>query len=312
AALLAGPGWAPDPGRILFAGGGRQAIAGAVAALVPPGGRLGVEALTYPVLKGIAARLGVTLVPLAMDEDGVRPDAIATAHRTVPLAAVYLQPTLQNPVTTTMPARRRTELARLLGELDLGAIEDGVWRFLDDGHPPLAALAPEHVVHVDGMSKRVAPGLNLGFVVPPAGRVGTVAGALRSGSWLAARFPMEAATRWVTDGTVARLQLAKRGDAAARQRVVAERLAGFRVRADPHGYSCWWELPSQWRADAFASTVARRGIAIVPAAGFAVGTDRPPNAVRLALATPPIDTLHAALAVLADTARADPAEHVTE
>lgn len=51
------------PRQLLFAGNGRQAIAAAVAALVPAGERLGVEALTFPVVKGIAARLGVTLVP---------------------------------------------------------------------------------------------------------------------------------------------------------------------------------------------------------------------------------------------------------
>lgn len=51
AAHLARAGWAPDPGRLLFAGNGRQALAAAIAALVPAGERLGVEALTYPVVK---------------------------------------------------------------------------------------------------------------------------------------------------------------------------------------------------------------------------------------------------------------------
>ena len=37
--------------------------------------------VTYPMVKGIAARLGVTLVPIAMDGEGIRPDALAKAHR---------------------------------------------------------------------------------------------------------------------------------------------------------------------------------------------------------------------------------------
>ncbi|HEX5534461.1 MAG TPA: winged helix-turn-helix domain-containing protein, partial [Actinomycetales bacterium] len=48
ALLLSRAGWAPDPQRLLFAGNGRQAIAAAIAALVPVGERLGVEPLTYP------------------------------------------------------------------------------------------------------------------------------------------------------------------------------------------------------------------------------------------------------------------------
>ena len=78
----------------MFTANGRQCIAAALAALVPSGGRCGVEALTYPFIKDIAARLGVTLVPLAMDEYGVRPDAVQKAHREAHLSALYVQPTI--------------------------------------------------------------------------------------------------------------------------------------------------------------------------------------------------------------------------
>ena len=68
--FLARKSWAPNPDQIVFTANGRQCIASALAAVVPPGGRCGVEALTYPFVKGIAARLGISLVPLAMDEIG--------------------------------------------------------------------------------------------------------------------------------------------------------------------------------------------------------------------------------------------------
>ncbi|BAC72123.1 putative GntR-family transcriptional regulator [Streptomyces avermitilis MA-4680 = NBRC 14893] len=71
AGLLATEGWRPAPDRLLFAGNARQAIAGALASLVPPGGRLGVESLTYPLVREITARLGVEPVPLPMDEQGL-------------------------------------------------------------------------------------------------------------------------------------------------------------------------------------------------------------------------------------------------
>ncbi|MFE2161213.1 PLP-dependent aminotransferase family protein [Streptomyces lydicus] len=303
AAHLARGGWAPDPGRLLFAGNGRQALAAALAALVPAGERLGVEALTYPVVKGIAARLGVTLVPLAMDEHGLTPGALRAA---APLRAVYLQPTLHNPLGHTMPDSRRAELADVLAELDLYAIEDAIYGFLRDDLPPFAAHAPERTFVVDSLSKRLAPGLSLGFLTVPAGRTQDAAAALRSGTWTASRFALEAATRWMADGTAAAVEEAKRGDAAARQRLVAERLAGFRVRADPHAYHCWWELPEPWRADTFVAAAARRGIAVTPAGAFAVGTGHAPNAVRLALASPSHGALAEALGVLGELAHGSP------
>ncbi|UKY53610.1 PLP-dependent aminotransferase family protein [Streptomyces inhibens] len=303
AAHLARADWAPDPGQLLFAGNGRQAVAAAIAALVPAGERLGVEALTYPVVKGIAARLGVTLVPLAMDEHGLTAEALRAA---APLRAVYLQPALHNPLGITMPDRRRSELAAVLRELDIPAIEDAIYGFLRDDLPPFAALAPERTVVVDSLSKRLAPGLSLGFLTVPEGTAHDFATALRSGTWTAPHFALDAATRWMADGTAATIEATKRDDAAARQRIVAEKLAGFRVRADPQAYHCWWELPDPWRADTFVAAAARRGIAVTPSGAFAVGPGHTPNAVRLALASPPRDALADALGVLAELAQGTP------
>jgi DNA-binding transcriptional MocR family regulator len=298
ARLLARTGWAPEPDRILFAGNGRQAIAAAIAALVPVGGRLGVEAMTYPVVKAVAARLGVTLVPLELDEHGLLPSAVREAQ----VRAVYLQPTLHNPLGTTMPSERRAELAEVLAARDLPAIEDGIYTFLRDELPPLAAYAPDHVTLVDSMSKRIAPGLSLGYLVPPPATADAVAGAIRSGGWAATGFALAAATQCTADGTAETIATAKRADAASRQRLVADRLAGFTVHADPGAFHCWWELPDPWRAEMFVAAAARHGIAVTPAAAFAVGRSRAPNAVRLALSAPPPEVLASTLDTLAKLA----------
>ncbi|PSM41829.1 GntR family transcriptional regulator [Streptomyces dioscori] len=315
AGLLAGSGWRPAPEQLLFAGNGRQAIAGVLASLVRPGGRVGVEALTYPLVKEIAERIGCTLVPLATDEEGLRPDAVATAHRAAPLSALYVQPTLHNPTGVTAGDRRKRELAATVRDLDLPVVEDRIWSFLHEEGVPLAAYAPERVHVVDGLSKRVAPGLTVGFLVVPEDRAGAVGGALRSGGWTAGRFALEAGTRWIRDGTVERLVGRKRADAARRQRVVAELLAPFTVRADPYAYYAWWELPAPWRADTFTAAAAARGVAVTPGPAFAVGhagqagqvgSQGAPDAVRLGLASVPVPVLGQALRTLRDVARGRP------
>ncbi|MFD3455525.1 PLP-dependent aminotransferase family protein [Streptomyces sp. NPDC058691] len=313
AALLSGPAWRPDPRRLLFAGNGRQAIAAAVAALVPPGGRLGVEPLTYPVIASVAARLGVSLVPVPCDEDGIRPDALAELHSGAPLHALYLQPTLHNPLGVTMPAERRAELARTLGRLDLHAVEDAVWAFLHpDAPPPLVAYAPGQVVLADSLSKRLAPGLTAGFALVPEALAAPVAAALRSAGSLATGFALEAATRWIGDGTLDAVVTAKRRDAAARARLAAERLAGFAVSADPRAYFCWWRLPGRWRADTFVAAAARHGIAVTPAAAFAAGRGSAPHAVRIGLASPSPQVLGRALDTLAVIAKGAPEDNSAE
>jgi DNA-binding transcriptional MocR family regulator len=179
AAFLSRSGWYPEPDGILFAGNGRQAIAAVLSALARPGDRIGVEALTYPVVRAIAARLGLTLVPIACDQQGLCPDALEAAHRAAPLRAVYLQPVLHNPLGLGMGPERRAALAALLARTGLVAVEDAIYAFLAD-EPPLAALAPAQTVVVDSLSKRLAPGLTLGLVAAPPALVDGIAAAVRS------------------------------------------------------------------------------------------------------------------------------------
>ncbi|MFD3648605.1 PLP-dependent aminotransferase family protein [Streptomyces cyaneofuscatus] len=306
AGLLARGGWRPDPARILFAGSGRQAISAVVAAVTRPGARLGVEELTYPVLKAIATRLGVTLVPLAMDEAGLIPEAVEEAHRAGPLHAVYVQPVLHNPLSLTMPPDRLDRLADVLLTCGIHAIEDAVWAFLRDDLPPLASRAPERTVLVDSLSKRLSPGLSLGFAVAPAAVSGGVAAALRSGGWTPMGFPLEAMAQWQADGVVETLVRAKQRQAVERQEIAQRHLGDFVTRSAPGSYYRWWELPRPWRADTFVAAAARHGIAVTPAAAFSVGRHRGSHAIRLGLASPAEETLSRALATLADLARSAP------
>jgi len=298
AAFLARPGWAPKPRSILFAGNGRQALASGLAALAGPGDRVGVEAMTYPVVKGLAARLGLTLIPLEIDQEGLTPESLAAANRRTPLSAVYLQPSLHSPLGTTMGLQRRVAIAETLRSLNLTAIEDGVYSFLAEGDTPLAALAPERVIFIESLSKRVAPGLSLGLLSAPDGLVSRLASALRSGAWSAAGLPVAAGCQWMKDGTAHRMAADKRADARLRRSVAEEILGDLGVTGDPRAYHAWLPLPEPWRAEAFAASALRYGVGVTPGDAFAAVPGYAPAGVRLALASPPLPVLKQALEIL--------------
>ncbi|MGY2920997.1 DNA-binding transcriptional MocR family regulator [Bradyrhizobium sp. USDA 3262] len=296
--FLARKNWTPNPDQIVFTANGRQCIAAALAAVVPPGGRCGVEALTYPFVKGIAARLGISLVPLAMDEHGVRPDAVQKAHREAHLSAIYVQPTIQNPLSITMPPERRADLLRVVEKLGLVVIEDGVYGFLDD-EAPLAALAPDSCIMLDSLSKKVAPGLALGFIVSPPRLRESIMAAVRSGGWTASGYAFAAGQRLMADGTAAELSRLKRIDAGRRQLLAAKHLADFEIQTNPKSYHLWLTLPPHWRSQTLVAAAARRDIALTPSTTFAATPGHAPNAVRLALAAPPMEQLDLGLRTLA-------------
>lgn len=292
--------WAPEPDRVLFAAGGRQALAAALAGLTKPGDRIGVETLTYPVAKGIASRLGITLVPLAMDEYGLLPDTLAAAHRSHGLSAVYMQSSMHSPTGATMDNARREAIAGVLRSTGLLAVEDGIYSFLADHELPVAALAPEHVVYVESLSKRAAPGLTLGLIAAPRTMIGRLASALRSGAWLASGLSVAAGIKWMVDGTLGQITALKRADARARQAIAREVLSGIDLYGDERAYHLWLPMTEAWRGEAFASAALKLGIVVSPGCAFAVTPGHAPNGVRVALAAPEQSILVNALRTLRD------------
>lgn len=313
AAFLAREGWAPVAEDILVAASARRALAAALGALAGAGDKVAVEAVTYPHVKGLAARLGFVLVPVAVDQHGLRPDALEKVHREAPgIRTLYVQPAMQNPLSLTMPLSRRRALAETLERLEITAVEDAVYSFLAPEAPPLAALAPRHVIHVDSLSKRVAPGFSLGMAVVPPGLRPVMGAALHNGAWTPGGLALEVALRVMRSGLAADMAARKAADARARQALAVERLDGLVWHSDPRSYYGWLELPPPWRAETFVAAMARRGVAVASAMAFAVGSGHAPNAVRVALARPPLAVLEEALETLRAVALGGPDEYVLD
>jgi len=207
---------------------------------------------------------------------------------------------------------RRDEMLRLVKKLDLIIIEDLIYGFLADV-PPLAAEAGERTVMVDSLSKRLAPGIAVGFLHVPPHLRDRLAVTLRNGTWSVTSLALAAGMRLLADGTAAEITRRKRVEGLARQAMVAECLAGHRIQTDPRSYHVWLELPEGWRAEVLTAAAARAGIAITPASAFAIAPGHSPNAVRLALGLPARDDLRRALTRLAALLAARPEEaDVTE
>src|SRR5262249_42704943 len=190
------------------------------------------------------------------------------------------------------------DLVRVAEKLDLPIIEDNVYGFLDD-EPPLAALAPDACIVLDSLSKKVAPGLAVGFIVPPPRLRESGMTSVRSGGWTASGFAFAAAQRMMADGTVAELTRLKRLDARVRQKLAVDRLSGFEIQTNEKSYHLWLTLPAHWRSQTFVAAAAKRDIALTPSTTFAATPGHAPNAVRLGLGAAAMDQLDAALRTLA-------------
>jgi DNA-binding transcriptional MocR family regulator len=291
AAWLSRSGIDADPDRIVITDGCQHAIAVAVLALVRPGEALAAESLSYPGFKSLAALLGVKLVAVAIDDEGLVPEAFEAACRESRVRALYVVPTLQNPTGSVMPEARREEIARIAERYDVTIIEDDVNGFLLDAAPaPIARYAPQHSVYVGSASKSLAPGLRVGWTYASSRKSEPIAAAMRATTYMATPTTVEVMRRLVTSGEADRLVIEKR-IAAERRRAIADRILGRWHREPlPRAFHLWLNLPEGWRADEFAAIARRRGAVITPGAAFFVGSGVPPDAVRICLGAPASET----------------------
>ena len=145
-----------DAERIVIFPGSQAIIFNALLALASPGDVVLTEALTFPGTKAAAARLNIRLVGVAMDQEGVRPDALDDACRKHKPKAVYLVPTQHNPTTATMSAGRRKAVADIIRKRGTILIEDDVYGPLEPSMSPIVNLIPERTYYALPASPRAS------------------------------------------------------------------------------------------------------------------------------------------------------------
>jgi DNA-binding transcriptional MocR family regulator len=284
---IAHSGMAATAERVLVTQSGQHAVASVLSAVTEPGDTVAVESLTYPGVRAAASLLNLRLAPIAMDDEGMLPDAFAALCRSGNVKAIYCLPTLHNPTATILSEERRRAVAETARKHGVVLLEDDVYGFLLQKPPkPLPAFAPERGYYITSTSKSLAPGLRIGYVHVPSEAVERVAAALRATVYMATPLMAALATRWIEDGTADRLVQQKRAQAAERQALVRRLLAHAHLTGHPAATHVLLWLPDGWRAEAFEAAARRQGVGITAATAFWLGRNNPPNAVRLCLGTP--------------------------
>lgn len=294
--------------RILVCPGAQGAMLAAASVLTEPGSLVLTERLTYPGFRALAARLRLRLEGIAMDQEGLDPDAFDAACGREKPAALYCSATLHNPTTATMSLARREAVVRVARHHGVPIIEDDAYgALLTEPLPPLAALAPELTWYVGGFAKPVAPALRIAWLVAPDPRgAARATGAIRAFAMMTSPLTAAIATRWIEDGTADAVLAAIRAEAAARQGIAAAILAPFAPMTHADAFHMWLPFTEPWTRIEFMSLPRPAGIGIVTSDAFAVG--QAPEAVRIGLGVAESrDALTRGLRTVADMLEQSPA-----
>lgn len=158
-------GLAVGPDSILVTRGSQMAIDLVARAILARGDRVAVENPGYTPAWGALERAGAKLVPVPVDRDGLVVARVPAAR------ALYVTPHHQFPTTATLSPARRLALLHLASERRMAIVEDDYdYEFHYEGRPILPLASSDRhgvVVYIGTLSKILAPGLRLGFVVAP-------------------------------------------------------------------------------------------------------------------------------------------------
>jgi GntR family transcriptional regulator/MocR family aminotransferase len=156
---------------VLIVPGSQAALRLATAVLLAHGDRVAVEEPGYPGARAALSAGGAELVPVGVDEEGLR--AASLPGRKGRVRAVYVTPSHQYPLGVSMTAARRFALLDWAARQDAWVLEDDYdseFRYVSRPLGALQGMDPrERVIYIGTFSKVLFPSARVGYLVVPPG-----------------------------------------------------------------------------------------------------------------------------------------------
>jgi 2-aminoadipate transaminase len=275
--------------NVLVTTGSQQALDLIGKLLVNPGDRVAVEAPTY--LGALQAWNGyqAEYITIPVDDEGLRVELLEDALRAAP-KFLYVLPNFQNPSGVTLSAGRRRRIVELAARYGTPIVEDdpyGQLRYEGRHLPPLVRVDAElhgcctgggggfrgAVLYLGTLSKTLAPGLRIGWVVAPAEVIGRLAQMKQGVDLHTSTFAQMVAYETARGGFLDRHIPVVRKVYRERRDAMLAALArhfppGVRWTHPQGGLFLWVTLPAGWDASALLEEALAAKVAFIPGTAF--------------------------------------------
>ncbi len=277
-----------ETSEVVVTAGAHVGLLTVLGAIAEPREAVMAEQVNYALLGASLRNAYLEALPIAMDDEGLLPDAFERAAKSGQSRILYLVPSLQNPTTHTMKRHRREAIVSIARKYNITIIEDDIFRLLDSRiqASTFYALAPERTFHVTGLSKVLAPGLRIGFIATPRGQERILKSHIRSAASRSIGITGEMARYWIETETAQTIMTRIRNEFAARRSVFLEVFKGSTFRCEQAAPYAWLQLPQWWTAGRFSTVLAARGVKVTPGNAFQLGAQTSTRFIRVCFGHP--------------------------
>jgi DNA-binding transcriptional MocR family regulator len=235
------------------------------------GKTIAAEGITYGGILHQGKLLGSRVIAVEFDHEGMTPESLRAVCEAQKVAAVFVMPTVQNPVGFTAGLARREAIVAVAREFDLTIIEDDAYGYMEpEAAASYRALAPERTFYVRGLSKIYAPATRTGFLVAPERYTPVIELAIMNTASGTSLVHNAAAISLIGDGSMQELIERKLVEGVRRNAAAREVLGAAAGPGAKSGWHLWVSLPEGMEAAAAQKMCEERGVLVSGGHGFAV------------------------------------------
>ncbi|MFC7440332.1 PLP-dependent aminotransferase family protein [Laceyella putida] len=186
---------------VLITSGAQQALYLITQCLLSPGDAVAIESPSYYYSLPLFQSAGLRIFGLQVDADGINPDDILALHRKHRIRMIFVNPTYQNPTGTVLADIRRQKMLEISAELGIPIVEDepfSLLSFEDQKHDPIKSFDQSgNVLYIGSLSKVIASGLRIGWLIGPQSVINRLADARQQMDFGLSVFPQLLANQFL-------------------------------------------------------------------------------------------------------------------
>lgn len=303
--------WQVKPEQVLITTGSQQALDLIGKIFIDEGSRVMVQTPSYlGALQAFSSyEPEICAIPNCAETGHIQLSILEDEQLRRSARFLYVLPNFQNPTGQTMDAELRTQLAKTCHALSLPIVEDNPYGELWFDSPPAPAVSshhPESSLYVGSLSKVLAPGLRLGYVVAPEAIFPQLLQAKQAADLHTPSLNQRLAYEVLTasgfmQAHVARIRQQYKTQCQAMLNALQQYMPKSVTWNTPHGgMFLWLRLPKELDSAALLPKALENGVAYVPGSAFYAGSPEA-NTLRLSFVTATTEQIDKGIRLLAQT-----------